>query len=71
MSFVARVLVNTSNCFLALVKLLFVIYVVLVQPLRLILIVILFGFLFEFFLFRLLGEIIVVLFVPFVLYTWE
>ena len=71
MPFVARVLVNTSNYFLALVKLLFVIFVVLVQPLRLILIVMLFGFLFEFFLFRLLGEIIVVLFVPFVLYTWE
>ena len=71
MPFVAKVLVNTSNCFLALVKLLFVIFVVLVQPLRLILIVMVFGFLFEFFIFRFLGEIIVVLFVPFVLYTWE
>ena len=44
--------------------------VVLVEPLRLILFVILFVFSFEFFLFRLLEEMIEVLFVTFVLYTW-
>ena len=39
-------------------------------PLRLILFVMFFVFPFEFFLFRLLEEMIVVLFVPCVLYTW-
>ena len=56
--------------FLALVKLLFVFFVVLVESLRLILFVMLFVFTFEFFLFRLLVEMIVVSFVPVVLYTW-
>ena len=45
-------------------------FVVLVEPLRLILFVMLLVFPFKFFLFRLLGEMIVVLFVPFMMNTW-
>ena len=56
--------------FLALVKLLFVFFFVLVESLRLIIFIMLFVFTIEFFLFRLLVEMIVVSFVPVVLYTW-
>ena len=55
---------------LALVKLLFVFFFVLVESLRLIIFIMLFVFKMEFILFRLLVEMIVVSFVPVVLYTW-
>ena len=45
-------------------------FVVLVESLRLIIFIMLFVFTIEFFLFRLLVEMIVVSFVPVVLYTW-
>ena len=61
---------HAFNCFGALVNSLFVFLVLLVYLLRLILLVELFVFPFKFFLFKLLGDIIMILFVPFVLEIW-